>query len=148
MDAQIMSAKALQRVFPTTVASYLIFRGWIRQESLSDQSAVTFDLRQRVRLQGRLGRAVGLGDGSYGLADGGYCGAGVMQRYGIAGHELGFGEDGTDISGLGPGHPAALPSGPVDPLAFSETLAATSAPLARFRFLTGGTILDAPVATT
>ena len=27
MDAQIMSAKALQRVFPTTVASYLTFDG-------------------------------------------------------------------------------------------------------------------------
>ena len=27
MDAQIMSVKALQRVFPTTVASYLTFHG-------------------------------------------------------------------------------------------------------------------------
>ena len=30
MDAQIMSAKALQRVFPTTVASYLTFPGSVR----------------------------------------------------------------------------------------------------------------------
>ena len=45
MDAQIMSAKALQRVFPTTVASYLQFRGWICQETLCDRSSVTFDLR-------------------------------------------------------------------------------------------------------
>ena len=33
MDAQIMSAKALQRVFPTTVASYLTFPGSVRQEA-------------------------------------------------------------------------------------------------------------------
>ena len=32
MDAQIMSAKALQWVFPTTVASYLTFHGSVRQE--------------------------------------------------------------------------------------------------------------------
>ena len=33
MDAQIMSAKALRRVFPTTVASYLTFHGSVRQEA-------------------------------------------------------------------------------------------------------------------
>ena len=32
MDAQIISAKALQWVFPTTVASYLTFHGSVRQE--------------------------------------------------------------------------------------------------------------------
>ena len=46
MDAQIGSADALQRVFPTAVASYLLFRGWICQETLCGRSAVTFDLRQ------------------------------------------------------------------------------------------------------
>jgi hypothetical protein len=38
MDARIKSAKALQRMFPTTVSSYLQFRDWIR--------SVTFDVRQ------------------------------------------------------------------------------------------------------
>ena len=33
MDAQIMSAKALQRVFPTTVARYLTFHGSVRQDA-------------------------------------------------------------------------------------------------------------------
>ena len=32
MDTQIGFADALRRVFPTTVASYLEFRGWVRQE--------------------------------------------------------------------------------------------------------------------
>ncbi len=32
MDAQSRFAKALQRVFPTTVASYLTFHGSVRQE--------------------------------------------------------------------------------------------------------------------
>ena len=32
MDAQIGFGDALRRVFPTTVASYLEFRGWVRQE--------------------------------------------------------------------------------------------------------------------
>ena len=39
-------ADALQRVFLTTVVSYLQFRGWICQETLCDRSSVTFDLRQ------------------------------------------------------------------------------------------------------
>ena len=46
MDAQIMSAKALQRVFPTTVASHLQFPGWISQETWLDRSSVTFDVKQ------------------------------------------------------------------------------------------------------
>ena len=40
-----MSAKALQRVFPTTVAS-LDYRGWIRQEALCHRSSAAFVLRQ------------------------------------------------------------------------------------------------------
>ena len=36
MDAQIMSTDASQRVFPTTLANYLEFCGWIRQETLCD----------------------------------------------------------------------------------------------------------------
>ena len=51
---QISSTDALQRVFPTTVSSYLQFRGWICQETLCDRSSVTFDLRQQ-------GQRVGLG---------------------------------------------------------------------------------------
>ena len=46
MDTQIRFADALQQVFPTTVASYLRFRGWIHQETLRNRSSVTFDLRQ------------------------------------------------------------------------------------------------------
>ena len=46
MDTGIGFADALQRVFPTTVSSYLPFRGWICQETLCDGSPVTFDLRQ------------------------------------------------------------------------------------------------------
>ena len=47
IDAQIMSANALQRVFPTTVASCcLAFRGWIHQETLCNRSSATCDLRQ------------------------------------------------------------------------------------------------------
>ena len=46
MDAQIGFADALRRVFPTMVASYLPFRGWIRREILCGRSSVTFDLRQ------------------------------------------------------------------------------------------------------
>ena len=42
-DAQIGSADALRRIFPTALASYLQFRGWIRQETLCDRSSVTFD---------------------------------------------------------------------------------------------------------
>ena len=37
-QGQIRSTKALQRMFPTTVSSYLQFRDWIR--------SVTFDVRQ------------------------------------------------------------------------------------------------------
>ena len=43
---QISSTDALRRVLPTTVSSYLQFRGWICQETLCDRSSVTFDLRQ------------------------------------------------------------------------------------------------------
>ena len=39
-----MSAKALQRAFPTTVAS-LDCRVWIRQDALCDRSSATFVLR-------------------------------------------------------------------------------------------------------
>ena len=46
MDALIGFADALQRIFPTTVASYLTFHGWIRQETLRNRSSVTFELRQ------------------------------------------------------------------------------------------------------
>ena len=42
MDAQIGFADGLRRVFPTMVASYLPFRGWIRRETLSDQMLLTF----------------------------------------------------------------------------------------------------------
>ena len=37
MDAQIMSAKAMQWVFPTTVASYLTFHGSVRQEATGNR---------------------------------------------------------------------------------------------------------------
>ena len=42
MDAQIMSAKALQWVFPTTVVSYLEFCGWIRQDTWCNRMSVAF----------------------------------------------------------------------------------------------------------
>ena len=37
MDAQIMSAKALQWVFPTTVSSYLTFHGSVRHEATGNR---------------------------------------------------------------------------------------------------------------
>ena len=37
MDAPIGFADALRWVFPTTVASYLPFRGWIRQETCATE---------------------------------------------------------------------------------------------------------------
>ena len=46
MDTQTGFAGASQRVFPTTVASYLQFRGWIYRETLCNRSSVTCDLRQ------------------------------------------------------------------------------------------------------
>ena len=47
IDAQIMSAKALQRVFPAKVASCCpASGGWIHQETLCNRSSATFDLRQ------------------------------------------------------------------------------------------------------
>ena len=49
MDTEIGFADALQRVFPTTVSSYLPLRGWICQEALCDRSSVTFNLRQSAR---------------------------------------------------------------------------------------------------
>ena len=45
-DAPFGLADALRRIFPTVLASYLQFRGWIRQETLCDRSSATFDLRQ------------------------------------------------------------------------------------------------------
>ena len=44
--AQTRFADALRRVFPTALASHLQFRGWIRQETLCDQSSAIFHLRQ------------------------------------------------------------------------------------------------------
>ena len=41
-NAQVRFADALRRVFPTALASYLQFRGWIRQETLCDQSSAIF----------------------------------------------------------------------------------------------------------
>ena len=46
MDAQIGFTDALWRTFPTSLASYLQFRDWIRQETLLDRSSVIFDVRQ------------------------------------------------------------------------------------------------------
>ena len=37
MDAQIRSAKALQRVFPTTLASYLTFHGSVRRDATGNR---------------------------------------------------------------------------------------------------------------
>ena len=50
MDAQIRFADVLRRVFPTTVASYLEFRGWIHQENLRNGISATFYLRQPLAL--------------------------------------------------------------------------------------------------
>ena len=44
-DAQIGFADALRWIFPTALARYVVFHGWIRQETLCDQSSATFDLR-------------------------------------------------------------------------------------------------------
>jgi hypothetical protein len=46
MDAQIGFAKALRRVFPTMVASYLEFRGWIHQDARCNGLSVAVLLRQ------------------------------------------------------------------------------------------------------
>ena len=46
MNAQMGLAGTLRRVFPTTVASHLEFRGWVRQEVRSQRMSVIFDLRQ------------------------------------------------------------------------------------------------------
>ena len=46
MDAQIGFSDALRRIFPTALARYLPFRGWIRQETWRHRIAVTFDLRR------------------------------------------------------------------------------------------------------
>ena len=46
MDAQIGFADALRRIFPTALASYLQFRGWVCRETLCGRSSVTFGLRQ------------------------------------------------------------------------------------------------------
>ena len=63
-DAPFGLADALRRIFLTVLASYLQFRGWIRQETLCDRSSATFDLRQcaNCRLSARAGmRARGTG---------------------------------------------------------------------------------------
>ena len=46
MDAQIGFADALRWILPTRLTRYVVFHGWIRQETLCDRSSVTFDLRQ------------------------------------------------------------------------------------------------------
>ena len=45
-DAPIGFADALRWIFPPVLARYVVFHGWIRQETLCDRSSVTFDLRQ------------------------------------------------------------------------------------------------------
>ena len=45
-DAQIGFADTLRRIFPTALASYLQFRGWICRETLRGRSSVTIYLRQ------------------------------------------------------------------------------------------------------
>ena len=58
MDAQIMSAKALQRVFPTAVASCLPFRGWICQLSSipeAQEHFLTPSARRHTHIFGGLG---------------------------------------------------------------------------------------------
>ena len=42
MDARIVFSDALQRVFPTTLASYLAFHGWIDQDTWCNRMSVTF----------------------------------------------------------------------------------------------------------
>ena len=46
MDSQIGFADTLRRIFPTALASYLQFRGWICRETLCGRSSVTIYLRQ------------------------------------------------------------------------------------------------------
>ena len=55
LDLQTGLADGLRRIFPTGLASYLQFRGWIHQETLCNRSSVTFDLRQ-CEDQGELNR--------------------------------------------------------------------------------------------
>ena len=45
-NAQIGSADALRRIFPTALASYLQFRGWIRQDTRCNGMSVAVLLRQ------------------------------------------------------------------------------------------------------
>ena len=45
-DTQIGSTDVLRRIFPTVLASFLQFRGWIRLGTLCGRSSVTFSLRQ------------------------------------------------------------------------------------------------------
>ena len=47
MDVRIGFADAMLRIFPTALARHLLFRGWIRRETLCGRSSVTFVLRQR-----------------------------------------------------------------------------------------------------
>ena len=49
MDAPIGFADALRWIFPPVLARYVVFHGWIRQETLCDRSSVTFDLRLCIR---------------------------------------------------------------------------------------------------
>ena len=48
MDVRIGFADAMLRIFPTALARHLLFRGWIRRETLCGRSSVTFVLRQRA----------------------------------------------------------------------------------------------------
>ena len=48
-DAPIELADAFRLIFPTVLAIYLQFRGWVRQEAFCNGISVTFDLRQRAR---------------------------------------------------------------------------------------------------
>ena len=45
-NAQIGFADALRWIFPPVLARYVVFHGWIRQETLCDRSSVKIDLRQ------------------------------------------------------------------------------------------------------
>ena len=48
IGTQIWFADALRRIFPTALASYLQFRGWICRETLCGRSLITIYLRQCV----------------------------------------------------------------------------------------------------
>ena len=53
-NAQVRFADALQRVFPTTVVSYLEFRGWIHQDTrCNGMSVAVFRNRSIEAMRGR-----------------------------------------------------------------------------------------------